>query len=78
MSLPYYQHSCPCTPTECLKHSKKASKRVPKGTSAYQAAWIVDEGEEESSGEDEEEEDEDHLMEEAFSQVTGLAMFKQT
>ncbi|XP_066495858.1 pre-rRNA-processing protein TSR1 homolog [Tiliqua scincoides] len=51
---------------ECLKQSKKVARRVPKGTSAYQAAWIVDEGGGESSSE--EEEDEDHLMEEAMSQ----------
>ncbi|KAJ6653116.1 hypothetical protein lerEdw1_010078 [Lerista edwardsae] len=53
---------------ECLKQSKKVSRRVPKGTSAYQAAWIVDEGGESSGEEEEEEEDEDHLMEEAVSQ----------
>ncbi|XP_054858050.1 pre-rRNA-processing protein TSR1 homolog [Eublepharis macularius] len=48
---------------ESLKHSKKMSKRVPKGTSAYQAAWIVDETEGES-GSDYEEQDEENGMEE--------------
>ncbi|KAJ3017464.1 hypothetical protein HKX48_003533 [Thoreauomyces humboldtii] len=35
----------------------KKAKRVPKGTSAYQAAWIVDEEDEEAEEEEEEEEE---------------------
>ncbi|KAJ3192464.1 hypothetical protein HK101_006525 [Irineochytrium annulatum] len=47
--------------------SKKRTVRVPKGTSAYQAAWIVDD-EDEDRGEDEndsEDRSEDEAMEEA-------------
>ncbi|XP_073171458.1 pre-rRNA-processing protein TSR1 homolog isoform X2 [Lepidochelys kempii] len=54
---------------ESLKERRKVVK-VPKGTSSYQAAWIVDDGEDGSEEEEEEKnnmEDED-LMEEA-SQV---------
>ncbi|ELU03121.1 hypothetical protein CAPTEDRAFT_173748 [Capitella teleta] len=38
---------------------KKSVKKVPKGTSTYQAAWIVDSAGEEEEDDDEEEEDED-------------------
>ncbi|NXH94983.1 TSR1 protein, partial [Pachycephala philippinensis] len=54
--------------------SLKANRRVvkvPKGTSKYQAAWIVDDGEEGSEKDDDDEEDDDmddDLMEEAVSQ----------
>ncbi|NXU83337.1 TSR1 protein, partial [Xiphorhynchus elegans] len=52
--------------------SLKASRRVvkvPKGTSKYQAAWIVDDGEEGSEKDDDEDDDiDDFLMEEAVSQ----------
>lgn len=46
--------------------------KVPKGTSKYQAAWIVDDGEEGSEEEDDDEDDDfgDDMMEEAVSQVT--------
>ncbi|NXG38496.1 TSR1 protein, partial [Dromaius novaehollandiae] len=52
-----------------LKASRKVVK-VPKGTSKYQAAWIVDDGEEDSEEDDDEEEDDDidDMMEEAASQ----------
>ena len=40
-------------------------KRVPKGTSAYQASWIVDEDEEDQNGEGEEDEDGDDAMQDA-------------
>ncbi|XP_067165948.1 pre-rRNA-processing protein TSR1 homolog isoform X2 [Apteryx mantelli] len=52
-----------------LKASRKVVK-VPKGTSQYQAAWIVDDGEEDSEEDEEEEEDDDidDMMEEAASQ----------
>lgn len=46
--------------------------KVPKGTSKYQAAWIVDDGEEGSEKDDDDDEDDDmddDLMEEAVSQV---------
>lgn len=46
--------------------------KVPKGTSKYQAAWIVDEGEEGSEEEEEDDEDDDFgddMMEESVSQV---------
>ncbi|NXP38589.1 TSR1 protein, partial [Leiothrix lutea] len=57
--------------------SLKANRRVvkvPKGTSKYQAAWIVDDGEEGSEKDDDDDDDEDDdmdddLMEEAVSQV---------
>lgn len=41
--------------------------KVPKGTSDYQATWIVDEGEEENDDMDEEssDDDEDDMMDEA-------------
>lgn len=46
--------------------------KVPKGTSKYQAAWIVDDGEEGSEEEEDDEDDDfgDDMMEEAVSQVT--------
>ncbi|NWI13992.1 TSR1 protein, partial [Crypturellus soui] len=52
-----------------LKANRKVVK-VPKGTSKYQAAWIVDEEEDAEEDDDEEEEDDDmdDLMEEAASQ----------
>ncbi|XP_068765487.1 pre-rRNA-processing protein TSR1 homolog isoform X2 [Struthio camelus] len=53
-----------------LKAGRKVVK-VPKGTSKYQAAWIVDDGEEDSEEEEEEEEEDDDIddmMEEAASQ----------
>lgn len=57
---------------DSLKERRKVVK-VPKGTSSYQAAWIVDDGGDGSEEEEEEEEDDDmedeDLMEEA-SQVT--------
>ncbi|NWX24064.1 TSR1 protein, partial [Aegotheles bennettii] len=54
--------------------SLKANRRVvkvPKGTSKYQAAWIVDDGEEGSEKDDDDYEDDDiddEMMEEAVSQ----------
>ncbi|NWZ82026.1 TSR1 protein, partial [Poecile atricapillus] len=55
--------------------SLKADRRVvkvPKGTSKYQAAWIVDDGEEGSEKDDDDDDDDDDmdddLMEEAVSQ----------
>lgn len=54
--------------------SQKENKRVvkvPKGTSKYQAAWIVDDGEEGSEEEDDDDDDDDFgddMMEEAVSQ----------
>lgn len=47
--------------------------KVPKGTSKYQAAWIVDDGEagsEKDDDDDDEDDDiDDEMMEEAVSQV---------
>ncbi|KAM3830630.1 pre-rRNA-processing protein TSR1 homolog [Vipera latastei] len=54
--------------TESLKQSKKVVKRVPKGTSAYQAAWILDKDEWGNGSEEEEEEEEEEIMEEAMAQ----------
>ncbi|KAJ3181795.1 hypothetical protein HDU87_000813 [Geranomyces variabilis] len=48
---------------------KKKAKRVPKGTSAYQAAWIVDEADEE----DEEEEDEEDETDVTMMDADGVA-----
>lgn len=61
-------------PAESLEQSKKVTRKVPKGTSAYQAAWIVDGDEDEdvegdSGGEEDEEAEGDSWMEEAISQV---------
>lgn len=39
------------------ENSAKVKKRVPKGTSSYQAAWIVDSGDEQDDDDDEEDED---------------------
>ncbi|XP_025903724.1 pre-rRNA-processing protein TSR1 homolog [Nothoprocta perdicaria] len=52
-----------------LKANRKVVK-VPKGTSKYQAAWIVDDEEDTEEDDDEEEEDDDmdDMMEEAASQ----------
>uniref|UniRef100_A0A8D2ISX2 Pre-rRNA-processing protein TSR1 homolog n=1 Tax=Varanus komodoensis TaxID=61221 RepID=A0A8D2ISX2_VARKO len=47
---------------ESLEQRQKVAKRVPKGTSAYQAAWILDE-EEQGTGSEEEEEEEDSFEE---------------
>lgn len=54
-------------PTDSLKANRRVVK-VPKGTSKYQAAWIVDDGEEGSEKDDDDDMDDD-LMEEAVSQV---------
>uniref|UniRef100_A0A670ZAT3 Pre-rRNA-processing protein TSR1 homolog n=1 Tax=Pseudonaja textilis TaxID=8673 RepID=A0A670ZAT3_PSETE len=54
---------------ESRKQSKKVARRVPKGTSAYQAAWILDKAEWRSGSEEEEEEEEEEgVLEEAMSQ----------
>ncbi|MED6288825.1 hypothetical protein CHARACLAT_030245, partial [Characodon lateralis] len=59
-------------PTEQeLLEAEEASKikrvmKVPKGTSDYQATWIVDEDEEENGETDEESSDDDDLMDEAM------------
>lgn len=56
-------------PTASLKANRKVVK-VPKGTSKYQAAWIVDDEEEGSQEDDDEDDDiDDDMMEEAVSQV---------
>lgn len=59
-----------------LTASLKANRRVvkvPKGTSKYQAAWIVDDGEEGSEKDDDDDDEDDDMdddmMEEAVSQV---------
>ncbi|NXU15640.1 TSR1 protein, partial [Pardalotus punctatus] len=55
---------------DALKANRRVVK-VPKGTSKYQAAWIVDDGEEGSERDDDDDEDDymdDDLMEEAISQ----------
>lgn len=41
---------------------KRVLKKVPRGTSAYQAAWIIDEDDEDVSGDEEESQDEDDYM----------------
>ncbi|KAM9321008.1 pre-rRNA-processing protein TSR1 homolog [Gastrophryne carolinensis] len=46
---------------EALKANLKVQKKVPKGTSTYQAAWILDDGED-VEGSDESEEDSDDDM----------------
>lgn len=59
----------------------KVTKRVPKGTSSYQAAWIVDEEDEEYSDVDEEEDDnqmmddDDEDVEPAAGADTGFPTF---
>ncbi|XP_012405318.1 pre-rRNA-processing protein TSR1 homolog isoform X2 [Sarcophilus harrisii] len=56
-----------------LKEKAKVVKKVPKGTSSYQAEWIVDE-EGSSSGEEEEEEEDseaEDFMEEEDSEAEG-------
>lgn len=48
--------------------------KVPKGTSDYQATWIVDEGEEENGDMDEESsdnDDDDDMMDEAMDKEDG-------
>lgn len=54
-------------PTASLKANRRVVK-VPKGTSKYQAAWIVDD-EEGSEKDDEDDDIDDDMMEEAVSQV---------
>ncbi|XP_060114708.1 pre-rRNA-processing protein TSR1 homolog [Heteronotia binoei] len=51
---------------ESFKRTKKMSKKVPKGTSAYQATWIVDEQESGSGSDDEEHDEADGMEEEIF------------
>ncbi len=48
---------CCCDNSEVLKQPK-AVKKVPKGTSDYQAAWIVAEEEEEEDEDDDDDDDE--------------------
>jgi len=58
-------------PAASLKANRRVVK-VPKGTSKYQAAWIVDDGEGGSEQDDDDDEDDDiddDMMEEAVSQV---------
>lgn len=59
-------------PTASLKANRRVVK-VPKGTSKYQAAWIVDDGEEGSEKDDDDDDEDDDfdddMMEEAVSQV---------
>lgn len=53
---------------------KKRVMKVPKGTSDYQATWIVDEGEEENGDMDEESsdnDDDDDMMVEAMDKEDG-------
>nr|XP_019047469.1 pre-rRNA-processing protein TSR1 [Kwoniella bestiolae CBS 10118]OCF26399.1 pre-rRNA-processing protein TSR1 [Kwoniella bestiolae CBS 10118] len=50
---------------------KKRTKRVPKGTSAYQAAWIFDDEDEEDEEEDEDDEDGD--MDVSGDELGGIA-----
>lgn len=53
---------------------KKRVMKVPKGTSDYQATWIVDEGEEENGDMDEESsdnDDDDDMMDEAMDKEDG-------
>lgn len=54
---------------------KKRVMKVPKGTSDYQATWIVDEGEEENGDMDEEssdnDDDDDDMMDEAMDKEDG-------
>lgn len=45
-----------------LSEEKPRMKRVPKGTSAYQAAWIVDDYDDDED-DDEDEEDDDEMAE---------------
>ena len=41
------------------EQASRSTKRVPKGTSAYQAAWIVDEDDEDEDDEDDDDDDMD-------------------
>lgn len=45
------------------REEKKAVKRVPKGTSDYQAAWITNSDDEEGADDDENDEDDDEFAE---------------
>lgn len=47
-------------PGSSMGEGSKRTKRVPKGTSAYQAAWIVDDNDLDDD-EDEDEDDEDEM-----------------
>lgn len=48
-------------PGSTLGEGSKRTKRVPKGTSAYQAAWIVDDNDDDEDDDDDEDEDEDEM-----------------
>lgn len=45
-------------PGSSMGEGSKRTKRVPKGTSAYQAAWIVDDNDLDGDDDDEDDEDE--------------------
>jgi len=68
-----------CAFTDSLKQRSRVVKKVPKGTSNYQAEWILDEGDESDGEGDESDDDIQHegFMEEE-SQVrkraTGLCI----
>ncbi|XP_053313067.1 pre-rRNA-processing protein TSR1 homolog [Spea bombifrons] len=57
---------------DCLRGKVKVVRKVPKGTSTYQAAWILDDeessGEEGSDDDDDMEEEQDDAMDEAVSE----------
>ena len=55
-----------CCLEAIVRQTKKMKKRVPKGTSEYQAAWILDSDGEWESGDEEEEGSEEENMEEDF------------
>uniref|UniRef100_A0A4W3IQ86 Pre-rRNA-processing protein TSR1 homolog n=1 Tax=Callorhinchus milii TaxID=7868 RepID=A0A4W3IQ86_CALMI len=53
---------------EAIKETKKIVRKVPKGTSDYQAAWILDDGEEVDEDEESDEDmEEENLIEEPQS-----------
>lgn len=47
-------NSAPAAQGEAIEAQKPRVKRVPKGTSAYQAAWIVDDDEGDEVDDDDE------------------------
>lgn len=60
-------------PGSSMGEGSKRTKRVPKGTSAYQAAWIVDDNDQDDDDEDDDEDDEEEMEVEDENEQPELA-----
>ena len=55
--------------------TKKKTKRVPKGTSEYQSAWILDSDEEDEGEISEEDDDDDDFVDAVIILLTDVDIF---